>query len=101
MYSHLVAFGRTRKNLYVIPCEKIRRPTIVVPNQPRLEIEQSDNRPTNRQKQNGRSGRQKRNSGGERDVPIHTLNGGYFVVKPRLHWANLFDEIIRSFPPTT
>ena len=91
LYSNLVQFGRVSDGLFLIPCDKICDTAIVIPNilciQPTLAGEE----PTaEQQKEKERM-----------DTLLTPLGQGYFVIKPKDKWGDLFGKLmIESVNPT-
>eukprot|EP00980_Cylindrotheca_fusiformis_P010242 scaffold2276_cov82-Cylindrotheca_fusiformis.AAC.3 len=77
-YSQLVQWGTLESGLFLIPCNKIVAPAIVVPNIPPVEGERR--RPDD-------------NNDNQRVTLVDPI-GGYFVVSNRREWAHQFTRLI-------
>eukprot|EP00980_Cylindrotheca_fusiformis_P004617 scaffold983_cov82-Cylindrotheca_fusiformis.AAC.1 len=78
-YSQLVQWGKLERGLFLVPCNHIVGPAIVVPNIP--PIEHNNGRTTNESNNN------------EREASVDPI-GGFFVVLNRKEWAHQFTKLI-------
>ena len=88
LYSSLVTFGKLGDGYYIIPCDHIHGPALVVPNILRLEPEK---KPMTTKEKKARD---------KLDKMIAPIGEGYFVVKPRIEWGDQFENLIESFDAT-
>ena len=88
LYSSLVTFGKLGDGYYVIPCDHIHGPALVVPNILCLEPEK---KPMTTKEKKARD---------KLDKMIAPIGEGYFVVKPRIEWGDQFENLIESFDAT-
>ena len=84
-YSYFIKHGYLHRDLFIIPCDLISEPTIVVEN---LRMKPPTNPPAN--------SKQRANQQKVEDL-VSPLDGGFFVIQTRKDWAKHFVEIINSF----
>eukprot|EP00980_Cylindrotheca_fusiformis_P016093 scaffold4764_cov84-Cylindrotheca_fusiformis.AAC.3 len=77
-YSQLVTWGTLEEGLFLIPCNRVVGPAIVVPNIP----------PINRNRTGPRN-----NNRNQRAAAVEPI-GGFFVVSNRREWAHQFTRLI-------